>query len=265
MKKKKIALLLLAVACIVSCYACGTNSSTQKEEETVVDNAETEEAPAYSGTEEETASENTEEEQSVTGGWETYDKIEAASLTEESKTAFEKAMETHDGVALEPAALLATQVVAGTNYAYLAKAEEISGGSQGWSIVVVYNDLEGNCSVTSVKDIDPENPKTTEAAPDANLTGGWTIQPPSNAVTLPEDAWEAFGKASDAYEDAILSPLALLQTQVVAGTNYKIFCQGTTTGDEPADAFYLATLYADLEGNAEITEAVMLDFLSYIE
>ena len=53
-----------------------------------------------------------------------------------------------------------------------------------------------------------------------------------------------------------------LGTQVVAGTNYKLLCKGVKSGK----AFVcIATVYADLDGNAEITDCGILDSGHYYE
>lgn len=83
------------------------------------------------------------------------------------------------------------------------------------------------------------------------MTGGWTpvVQ---EAGKLPEAAQAAFDKALEKSDDATYIPVALLSTQVVAGTNYCILCQITPAVPDPVPTWALVYIYADLQGNAEI-------------
>lgn len=81
--------------------------------------------------------------------------------------------------------------------------------------------------------------------------GGWE-NIPHEAGTLPEDAQTAFDKALEALDGAVYTPVALLSTQVVAGTNYCILCQITPVVPDPVPVWALVYIYADLQGNAEI-------------
>lgn len=83
------------------------------------------------------------------------------------------------------------------------------------------------------------------------MAGGWQ-NVPCEAATLPEDAQAAFDKALEGLDGAVYTPVALLSTQVVAGTNYCILCQITPVVPNPAPTWALVYIYADLQGNAEI-------------
>ena len=90
-----------------------------------------------------------------------------------------------------------------------------------------------------------------DASASESLLGGWEITS-HDAEELPEDAQKAFDKAKDKLTDGEYTPVSLLATQLVAGTNYCILCQV-----DPADAaseqkWTLVYIYADLQGNAEI-------------
>ena len=91
----------------------------------------------------------------------------------------------------------------------------------------------------------------TAAASAEPLMGGWEISA-AEAGALPDDARAAFDKAMETLVGADYTPVALLGTQVVAGTNYCILCQVTPVVLNPVPAWALVYIYADLEGNAEI-------------
>ena len=55
---------------------------------------------------------------------------------------------------------------------------------------------------------------------ETTVTGGWTLTAGETAVQLPEEAQDAFDKASDSK----LTPIALVSEQVVAGKNYLVLC-----------------------------------------
>ena len=203
-------------------------------------------------------------ENALDGEWAPYGEIKAAVLTEESKEAFESAMKSYNGLPMEPAVLLATQLVSGTNYACLAKVKNLpKNAASGWYVVVVYEDLEGNTKVTSAVEINPADLKTAESVEDPGFVGAWVPAGTANAITLPEEAWGPFWRASESYTDVIFNPLALIATQVVAGINYLIVCQGTVMTEEPADALYFVTMYVDPEGNAEFVDAQPMDMAAY--
>jgi hypothetical protein len=134
-----------------------------------------------------------------------------------------------------------------------------------WAIVVVYADLEGNASRTDVNYIDLANVKVASDAQDSSeFVGAWEVRDPGNAAVLAEDAHEAFAKASKNYDGVALTPMAQLGTQVVAGTNYLVLCEGAPVVQNAKPALYVAQVYADLEGNAEFTSVQPLDLLAYV-
>ncbi len=83
------------------------------------------------------------------------------------------------------------------------------------------------------------------------MAGGWSpvVQ---EAGKLPEDAQAVFDKALEKSDGATYIPVALLSTQVVAGTNYCILCQITPAVPDSVPTWALVYIYADLQGNAEI-------------
>ena len=59
------------------------------------------------------------------------------------------------GMDYEPAAVLATQVVAGTNYAFLCKGTVVYPDAQpSWYIIYIYADLEGNDQLVNIVEFD---------------------------------------------------------------------------------------------------------------
>ena len=91
-----------------------------------------------------------------------------------------------------------------------------------------------------------------ETAQTEPLLGGWetTVH---EAEELPEDAQAAFDKATDKLVGAKYTPVSLMGTQLVAGMNYCILCQISPVVPNAVPKWALVYIYADLKGNAEIT------------
>lgn len=90
------------------------------------------------------------------------------------------------------------------------------------------------------------------------LAGGWEVISQEEGK-IPEEAKAALEKAQETLLGASYKPLALLGTQLVAGTNYCILCEISPVVPNPVPHFALVYVYADLEGNATITNIADLD------
>ena len=88
------------------------------------------------------------------------------------------------------------------------------------------------------------------------LVGGWTI-PADAAVT--DEAQAAFDKAMEGLVGVNYTPVALIGTQLVSGTNYCILCEATVVYPDAVPYYALVYVYADLQGGAEIRNIVTLD------
>lgn len=254
-RKTIIAATLAGALAFAPLVGCGAQSASEEPAE----DTPTEQTDTPS---EEAADEGATEQ--LAGGWAVNTEV-TASLSDDEREIFSKATEEYVGADLEPVTVLATQVVAGTNYAYLCQSTIVTANpTTSWAIAVVYNDLEGNASITSVTDIDLTDIKVAKNASSDEVVGGWEVRDPSDVIALSPEASEAFGKASENYDGVSLTPIALLGTQVVAGTNYLVLCQGSTVTQNPKQELYVAWVYADLEGNAEFTEVELFDLLEYV-
>lgn len=217
--------------------------------------------PATEDTPSEAGTETTE----VVGGYTVSDEASASTLTDHEREVFEAATKELVGVTYTPVSTLATQVVAGTNYAFLCKGEVADAeGTTGWYVLVVYENLSGEAELTSAEQIDLADVHVTDESADDEAVGAWAVVMPETTELLPADAAEAFAKAAEEYEGVNLKPLATIGTQVVAGTNYLVLCAGEPTTANPVAQLYVAEVYCDLDGNAEFTNVQTFDLLSYI-
>ncbi len=87
----------------------------------------------------------------LVGGWSI---AEDTAITDEVRAVFEKGVEGLLGVNYVPVAYLGSQLVAGCNHAVLCRATTVYPGAKPhWVIMYLYEDLEGNVSVTEITDL----------------------------------------------------------------------------------------------------------------
>lgn len=233
-----------------------------KKEETSTTTPEPTATPETTATPEAVASEAP---ATTLGGWSVYPDNEA-HLTDEQKALFEKTFEGWTGVGYEPLDVVATQVVSGTNYAYLAKGTTVTANPEiGYYIVTIYEDLSGNSEMLCIKGLDFTKPVVTEDAPE-NLAGGWSITDNEKAGTFTDSkVQDSFTAALGQYVGVNLIPVSLLGTQLVSGTNYCALCRGATVTPDAVRNLYLVTWYEDLQGNSKITDVQRLDINYYVD
>lgn len=201
------------------------------------------------------------------GGWKINHKA-ASYLTKSEKKVFEKAVKKLDGVAYTPVLTLAEQVVAGTNYAFLCTAASVTASPKySWKVLIVNRNLKGKAKVLKVNSFNVKRIKTRNSAyKTSNLSGGWAY---SNEGTtskkIPSAAKKAFGKATKNMVGVSLTPLALLATQVVAGTNYKFLCRGVIMNAEGTSCLYEVDVYKDLQGKCEVSSCKVINLSKYLK
>ena len=78
------------------------------------------------------------------------------------------------------------------------------------------------------------------------LAGGWTK---AEDPTITDELNTIFTKATDGLTGAMYTPLALLETQVVAGTNYKFLCSEKTVTANPTYKNVVVTIYNPISGD----------------
>ena len=174
----------------------------------------------------------------VSGGW---SDVASPVITDELRAVVEKAGKAANAD-YEPVAYLEHQIVAGSNHLVLCK--HITDKGAQLVIVTIYEDLSGNCEITSEQ-------KSDFTIPEGTLMGGWTD---AETPEVDEDLQAAFDKANSVLAGGQYTPRALVATQVVAGTNYCTLCEMTATVPDAAPQYCIAVLYADLDGNVSVEE-----------
>ena len=207
----------------------------------------------------------------LSGGWECYAEGEA-SLPKEVAEAFEKATEGFTGSDLTPVAYVGQQVVAGMNYMILCRSKTTAADpAVSFLMITVYADLEGNAEILNMKDFayeemtGGETPGDYEVPKAETLSGGWSIPDDRTVGTLPEEVQAAFDKATESLTGAGFTPMAYLGSQIVAGTNYALLCCGEGSAAELGRYLQVIVIYADLDGNAQITGITTVDMADYTE
>lgn len=102
-----------------------------------------------------------------------------------------------------------------------------------------------------------ETREAEETMESANLTGAWTINSkfePSENI----NAMAAFDKATESLEGYKYTVIAVLGSQIVAGTNYSYLCRAEMAVPDAKPEYMIVNVYEDLDGNAEITGSLSL-------
>ena len=106
----------------------------------------------------------------IAGG---YTEPETPEVTPEAQKALTKALEGLDGAQYEAKALLGTQIVSGTNYMLLCKITPVTANPQPhYSIVTVYEDLEGNASISDTHDFNAADDAAATAEAQSETSNG---------------------------------------------------------------------------------------------
>lgn len=190
----------------------------------------------------------------LVAGWETDLTDKQVSVDEDIKKVFDKAVKSYEDDELEMVALLGKQVVAGTNYMFLCKNENV------YKIVIIYNDLENKSTVTSVKDFNYSKYTNEDISyKNEDIVGGWYTDIPDKETKLDDKVQAIYDKAITKIQGAQYYPIAVLGHQIVSGTNYAVLAYGKMNTAEKNSGIYLLTLYEDLNGTDEIVSSAYID------
>ena len=175
-----------------------------------------------------------------TGGWSA---AESTELTDGQRSLFEKALEGLTGVVYEPVAYLGSQAEAGL-ICFLCRATVVYPDAQpAYKLVYLCEDTDGNVSILDIADF--------ANADGEALAGGWFA---SDDIALPEEVKEAYDKAMEGLVGVDYEPVAFLESQVVAGMNYRILCKSTVVYPGAETGYAIVTVYRALDGSAEVTD-----------
>ena len=83
------------------------------------------------------------------------------------------------------------------------------------------------------------------------LVGAWESWT-GNPLEIPDDVKAAFEKAMEGLVGCTYEPIAILGSQVVAGTNYCLLCKTTVVTPDAPVSYTLVYIYEALDGTAEM-------------
>ena len=232
------------------------------------------------------------------GEWVVNNEAITPQIEDADQLRFDKAVGGLYGEKYQPIAVLATQLVAGNNYAYLCRTPLTEAYAPVWRIIVVYEDLEGEVKLTSIRDLTIDDLKTVDEDEGAteDATGAWEIvgaQETAEETSGDGAAEDASGETGDAAEgaeagtpatvegisDTVLNaittehpgmtPIALLGQKGSGIVDYLVLCHGKA--DESATKESLCFVQVHEEGTgAEVKDTSIfriktcLDYLNEI-
>ena len=199
------------------------------------------------------------------GGWQQCDGF-SQQLSEEDTARFEKAIEGLVGVGYTPIQVIATQLVNGTNYAYLAQGTTITANpKKSFYIVKITEDKDGKVDLASAMEIEPDYILTASEDNQTQLGGYKATSTGKAGMFSDEDAQASFDKAMESYTGMKLNPIVLIAKQVVNGTNYIGLARGETVTQNPETKIYVVQWHADLDGSAKIDDVSLLYMAYYLD
>ena len=207
---RRLFTVILGMLCAASIMGCGAKANNTESQATTAsqESTLTKEAEEISETNESTP---------ITGGWainNDFDGIDDAN----AMSAFEKATEDLDGYRYDVAAVLGSQIVAGTNYLYLCRAEMVVPDAKPeYVILKVYEDLEGNAEITG-------NLRLLEGKE------GWEYNDANPYMDENEEVKAAFDKALEGLTGAEYKPIAYIGYK---DNSYAVLTKITITSVEP--------------------------------
>ena len=182
------------------------------------------------------------------GGWTVPD---SAEITDELRSLVERAAEGRIGVRILPVAFLGTQLVAGRNYAVLCRVSPVVPNAvETFAIVYICEDLNGGVRVTEIESFEAET-RICENA----MMGGWKQ---ADSAALTDETRAIFAAATQALLGVRYTPVALVSTQVVNGTNRCFLSSACAAAPNAEPSLALVYVHTAPDGSVSVTEIVDL-------
>ena len=174
--------------------------------------------------------------------------------------AFNSAKEKYSDQSIKPIALLAEQVVAGTNYMFLCKT--VQNDVKEYKVAILYKDLEGKSEITKVTDFDVTEYINEDANVDNSVVvGGWTTNIPGKPIMLEEKIQNQFDQATDKLVGADYYPISVL-AEDKDGNNFAILCYGRYSDANQTTGIFMLTLNTK-ETKPEISSIAQIDLKEF--
>lgn len=187
-----------------------------------------------------------------TGSWEI---AESTAMTADLQKIFDEAIGKIDGYSSKPVALLGTQVVSGTNYAFLCESTIISESAMRSMMITYINvDLQGSASFVSDERV--ILPGTDVENGDTLVAGGWTY---ADSAEITSDIKTMFENIANKDVNDTYEPIAYVGSQVVAGTNHAVLCKAVSNTKADQTSLVIVYVYEDLNGKCQITSTESIE------
>ena len=179
-------------------------------------------------------------------------------MDEDVKEIFNKAINNYTSMKLTPLAYFGEQVVAGKNYMLLCESDN------GYKVVVIYHDLEGNSTVTKVTDfnikeyINEKYELNTEV-----LSGGWHTEIPGKAIALDDREERAFNLATQALVGVTYYPITVFDKEDSNGHTYAMVCYGRISDQNGTTGVYVLTISSSNKDEVELVSIANIDLSKY--
>ena len=103
---------------------------------------------------------------------------------------------------------------------------------------------------------------TAPAFAEEPLPGAWYANV-DHPTEIPQDVLDAFDAATEGLTGCVYKPIALLGSQVVAGTNYCLLCETTLAVPDAQPCFALVYFYDGVNGEKEVLKVDEIKFCPY--
>ena len=94
------------------------------------------------------------------------------------------------------------------------------------------------------------------------ILGGWSAYT-DNPTEIPTEALDALNAALEELVGCVYKPIALLGTQIVAGTNYCFLCETTVVAPDAQPSYALVYVFDGLSGEHEILRVQEIEFSAF--
>lgn len=222
---RRLFTVTLGMLCAASIMGCGAKANNTESQATTVSQEST-------VTKEAEEINETNESAPITGGWGINNNFDGTDNAN-AMSAFEKATEDLDGYRYDVVAVLGSQIVAGTNYLYLCRAEMVVPDAKPeYVILKVYEDLEGNAEITG-------NLRLLEGQED------WEYNDANPYMDENEEVKAAFDKALEGLTGAEYKPIAYIGHK---DNSYAVLTKITIVSVEPMTSLSVVYITATESG-----------------
>lgn len=232
---RRLFTVILGMLCAASIMGCGAKANNTESQATTAsqESTLTKEAEEIS---------ETNESAPITGGWAINNDFDGTDDAN-AMSAFEKATEDLDGYRYDVAAVLGSQIVAGTNYLYLCRAEMVVPDAKPeYVILKVYEDLEGNAEITgSLRLLEGKE--------------GWEYNDANPYMDENEEVKVAFDKALEGLTGVEYKPIAYIGYK---DNSYAVLTKITITSVEPLTSLSMVYI-TKTDGGAMIDDIYDID------